>query len=122
MRTTNRRLGFVLAALASGALAVAACNAVDTHPNGPAVLDGGGSCSTAPTLTCDAVAAGHDTCTANGQGAGNIAALPTDASFPVGCQAYFRGADCSSRGYCTCDGPDDAGAAAVWNCHEPSDD
>jgi hypothetical protein len=82
------------------------------------VVDSGDpGCSEAPNIACEAVEPSSTTCTGGGV-TGNGAALPTDASFPPGCQAYFRGADCSSRGFCTCDPEDDAGVPAHWNCHD----
>jgi hypothetical protein len=75
-------------------------------------------CSEVPRIPCDAVPASNQSCSGTNTVTGNGAALPTDASFPPGCQAYFRGEDCSSRGYCTCDVEDDAGNPAHWNCHD----
>jgi hypothetical protein len=82
-------------------------------------LDSGDpGCSEVPTIPCDAVEPSNLTCSGKTGVTGNGAALPQDASFAPGCQAYFRGKDCSSRGYCTCDAEDDAGNVAHWNCHD----
>ncbi|MEO8877432.1 MAG: hypothetical protein ABI461_17690 [Polyangiaceae bacterium] len=103
--------------LISGAVSVG-CNRVQLKEF--VGLDGGSDpgCSVVPHIPCDAVEPSPDSCSGGKTDTGNGAALPTDASFPVGCQAYFRGKDCSSRGFCTCDAPDDAGTPAVWNCHD----
>jgi len=96
------------------ALLLLGCNGVQqTTYEAP---DSGAGCSVLPTIPCDAVEQTSATCTGQGGPAGNSAALPVDASFPPGCQAYFRGIDCSSRGFCTCDAEDDAGTPAHWSC------
>src|SRR5450432_379369 len=89
----------------------------------PIATDAGdkGGCSEQPSIACSAVAPGPASCSGQTSITGNGAALPTDASFPTGCQAYFRGQDCSSRGFCTCDVADDAGNPAHWNCHDAPD-
>ncbi|MEO8876962.1 MAG: hypothetical protein ABI461_15320 [Polyangiaceae bacterium] len=98
-------------------LVMCACNRVETKT--AVVQDSGGPpCSVLPTFDCDPVAESSSSCTWEGGVTASGATLPTDASFPPTCQAYFRGADCSSRGFCTCDPVDDAGAAAFWNCHD----
>ncbi len=105
-------------ALAAGSLG---CHGVESKTYYQAD-SGNVGCSSGPEIPCDVVAASPSSCTGAGQDAtGNAALLPTDASFPPGCQAYLRAADCSSRGYCTCDAQDDAGGAAFWNCHDGSD-
>jgi hypothetical protein len=94
-----------------------ACNGVQTQTyQAPDLGDSG--CSPQPTIQCEVVAASSTSCTGDPNATGEGALLPFDASFPAGCQAYFRSADCSSRGNCTCDGQDEAGAAASWNCHD----
>jgi hypothetical protein len=80
------------------------------------VGDSGAACSEAPAIECSAVAPSATTCT--GGANENGISLPLDASFSPGCQAYFRGEDCSSQGFCTCDPEDDAGNPAHWNCHD----
>jgi hypothetical protein len=75
-------------------------------------------CSEVPTISCAAVPPSDQACSGKTGVTGNGASLPQDASFAAGCQAYFRGEDCSSRGYCTCDAEDDAGNVAHWNCHD----
>ena len=105
------------AVCAAIALLAIACNGVETRPYFAA--DAGSTfCSLQPSLTCDAVDAGSASCSWQAGLGGNGASLPMDASFPAGCQAYFRSADCSSRGFCTCDGEDEAGTPAHWNCHD----
>lgn len=74
------------------------------------------ACSQAPSIECPTVAPSSSSCT--GGENDNGVSLPLDASFSPGCQAYFRGADCSSQGFCTCDPQDDAGNPAHWNCHD----
>jgi hypothetical protein len=75
-------------------------------------------CTEVPRIDCDAAPPSNATCSGQTGVTGNGASLPQDASFSAGCQAYFRGEDCSSRGYCTCDVEDDAGHPAHWNCHD----
>jgi hypothetical protein len=91
-----------------------ACNHENTTdaPTG----DSGAACSQAPNIECPVVAPSPTTCT-GGENENGVS-LPLDASFSPGCQAYFRGADCSSQGFCTCDPEDDAGNPAHWNCHD----
>ncbi|MEO9234983.1 MAG: hypothetical protein ABI421_16695 [Polyangiaceae bacterium] len=82
-----------------------------------AIQDSGDpGCNEAPSISCSTVTPSDTSCTGGTTGSG--ASLPLDASFAPGCQAYFRGADCSSRGFCTCDPIDDAGTPAHWNCHD----
>ena len=108
---------FVLLTTLITASILVACNRVDLkYAIVPASGDPG--CSEVPSIPCDAVEKGPTSCTGDGVINGsNAASLPTDASFPPGCQAYFRQKDCSNRGYCTCDF-DDSGAPAFWNCHD----
>ena len=115
-RSRTMRLRLKMLMVASGLIAVG-CNGVQLN-KAVADGDGGSTCSVLPSLTCQSVEMGPASCTGQTGAAGNAALLPADAGFPPGCQAYFRSVDCSSRGYCTCDGPDDAGNAAQWNCHD----
>lgn len=106
------------ARVAALSLLLVGCNRVDLKY--AEIIDAGDvSCSEVPRITCDAIPKAEDSCTGTGIINGSIeASLPTDASFPGGCQVYFRGKDCSSRGYCTCDFIPDSGVQAVWNCHD----
>ncbi len=104
-------------ALASLAIA-AGCNGVQTNNTYYQPDASNSGCSSQPEIQCDAVPASTQSCTGNPSARGNEALLPLDASFPANCQAYLRGSDCSSEGYCTCDGADDSGAPAAWNCHD----
>ena len=106
-----------LARVALAAVLLMSCNRVDLK-YAPVEDAGDPGCSEVPRMTCAPSAPSRDTCTgAQGLAGSNEALLPADASFGGGCQAYFRGKDCSDHGYCTCD-IDDAGAQAVWNCHD----
>ena len=107
-----------LARVALAAVLVMSCNRVDLK-YAPVDDAGDPGCSDVPRMTCEAsLGPSKDTCT-GGQGlaGSNEWLLPTDASFGGGCQAYFRGKDCSDHGYCTCD-VDDGGGQALWNCHD----
>jgi len=106
-----------LAGLLLPGLILLGCKGVQLRPF-PEQDSGDPGCSEVPKIPCDAVEPSSASCSGDQTVTGNGASLPTDASFPAGCQAYFRGKDCSSRGFCTCDVEDDAGHPAHWNCHD----
>ena len=106
-----------LAGLLLEGLSMLGCNRSQLHEY-PDVDSGDPGCSALPSIPCEAVEASAQSCSGDQTLTGNGGDLPTDASFPTGCQAYFRGKDCSSRGFCTCDAQDEAGTPAHWNCHD----
>jgi hypothetical protein len=106
-----------IARMALVGLLLVGCNRVQLKPF-DAQDSGDPGCSEVPTIPCEPIEASTTSCSGSSGVTGNGAALPQDASFAPGCQAYFRGEDCSSRGFCTCDAEDDAGHVAHWNCHD----
>jgi hypothetical protein len=115
------RLVLVLAS----ALLGLACNQSTLNP----LPDAGGpdACEAHAVIFCDAGAPGSGGCVGGGTSDPNVALLPSDASFPVGCTANITGTErnnvtgfCNLVSQCTCQGDLDAGDAAAtppaWAC------
>lgn len=106
---------FLALATVTAGLAVAACSSdVTPAPDAP---DPRYCDPTKPVIPCEAGAPGAlGACTGDPKATNDVRLMPTNASYPAGCRAYFPAQDCSSKGSCYCREDDGDAGTARWVC------